>query len=181
LPPEWQTKSGDTECIFFLKAEEDGLGAPKLTPAAANGWFWPSTPEGIKRVLNAIPRPEEAGKADHGVSLALRPSTTDPRAGEEVRFEVVLTNDDKRDLRVLQHRYNVYDYWPLLTFTVTLPSGEKVTLAKPEGAFTREDFIDEFALKPGERYTHAVRLDRWPVVQPDISEDRGIPPFAFCL
>src|SRR5262249_43540731 len=132
LPADWRTKSGDTECIFFLKAEEDGALAPKLSPAATHGWFRTSTPEEIKQILDASPKPEEVGKADHGLSLALRPAVTDPRVGEEVRLEVVLTNEDRRDLRVLQHRYNMYDYWPLLTFTVTLPNGVKVTLARPE-------------------------------------------------
>src|SRR4029079_15470094 len=59
-------------------------------------------------------------------------------------------------------RYNVYDYWPFLTFTATGPDGKPVALRKPEGPFTREDYIDEFAVKPGEPYTHAVRLNRWP-------------------
>jgi hypothetical protein len=110
----------------------------------------------------ALPPPAESGTAKGGLALALRPATTTVRAGEEVRLDVVLTADPKATPRVLQQRYHVYDYWPFLTFTVTGPDGRQVTLAKPESAFTREDFIDETTLKAGESYAHTVRLDRWP-------------------
>ena len=81
---------------------------------------------------------------------------------------MALTNRDKGAIRLLQQRYNVYDYWPFLTFTVTCPDGRVVELRKPEGAFKREDFIDEFALADGQSYTHVVRLDRWPAIAGEV-------------
>jgi RNA polymerase sigma factor (sigma-70 family) len=148
--------------VLFLKAEEDGVEAPKLSPAAPRGWFRPATEAEIAAVVAALPKPTDHGPPQNNLSLALRPAATTVGVGEEIRLDVVLTNQGKDALRVLQQRYNVYDYWPFLSFTVTGPDGQTVTLAKPEGPFDREDFIDEVALKAGESYTHAVRLDRWP-------------------
>jgi hypothetical protein len=93
----------------------------------------------------------------------------------------VLTNTSKETLRVLQQRYNAYDYWPFLTFQITLPNGTKMTVAKPEDVFKKDDFIDEVVLKAGESYAHAVRLDRWPVVEGKATEDLGLPPFALAV
>jgi RNA polymerase sigma factor (sigma-70 family) len=183
LPPDWRTKSGDLESILFLKAEEDGHALAQYSPAVSKGWFRPSSVKEVNRVLEAMPKPKEKGKADQGLSLSLQVATAEPQAGEALRFDVVLANEGTRALRVLQHRYGMYDYWPFLTFTVTLPNGEKVTLAKPEGAIKKEDFIDEcqdgFGLKQGESYVHTVRLDKWPAGPRKRTEDLGLPDFAF--
>jgi RNA polymerase sigma factor (sigma-70 family) len=167
--------------ILFLKAEEEGVEVPKLAPAAAHGWYRPATDKEIEVVLAAVPRVTESGTAKNGLALALRPTTTTRRVGEVLRFEVLLTNAGKSDLRVLQHRYNVYDYWPFLTFTVTGPDGKKVVVQKPEGPFTREDFIDEIALKAGEIYAHSIRLNRWPTGSPGSAAGGGGPNGAFGL
>jgi RNA polymerase sigma factor (sigma-70 family) len=167
--------------ILFLKAHEDGEGAPKLTPAVPHGWYHRATDKEIEAVAAALPKPTEAGEAVNGVTLSLRPRTQTVRAGEEVRLEVVLTNTTKDMLRVLQQRYNAYDYWPFLTFQITLPNGMKLTVVKPEGEYTREDFVDEATLKAGESYAHAVRLDRWPAIPGKQTEDLGLPAFAFAV
>jgi RNA polymerase sigma factor (sigma-70 family) len=167
--------------ILFLKAEEDDEGPAKLTPAVPHGWYRRATDKEIEAVVAALPRPTEAGAPVNGLAQALRPKTRTVRAGEDVRLEVVLTNTTKDALRVLQQRYNVYDYWPFLTFQVTLPNGQKLTVAKPEGPFTKEDFIDEVSLKPGASYAHAVRLNHWPAVPRKQTEDLGLPPYAFAV
>lgn len=169
----------DQEWVLFLTAEEDGVEVPKLSPAAPKGWFRPHTPEAVREVLAALPRPKEQGKELNGVSLALRPAAGTIRVGDAVRLDVVLSNHHKDAVRVLQQRYNVYDYWPFLTFTVTLPAGEKVTLGKPEGEFTREDFVGEYRVPGGQRYTHVVRLDRWQAFPRKQTKDLGLPDFPF--
>ena len=93
------------------------------------------------------------------------------RYGRRVRVEVVLTNRSKEPPH-LQQRFNVYDYWPFLTFTVTRPDGTTATLVKPVAAFKREDYIGEQVLEPGESYVHAARLDQWPDPR-KMSEDLG--------
>jgi hypothetical protein len=179
-PAEFKPKPDDLY-ILFLKAEEDGVEAPKLSPAVPRGWIRRATDKEIEAVVAALPKPVEAGQPKDGLALALRPTSTTFRTHEEVRLEVVLTNTSKDPLRVLQQRYNVYDYWPFLTFQITLPNGQKVTVATPEGEFTREDHVDNVTLKAGGSYAHAVRVNHWPVTQGKISEDLGLPPFAFAV
>jgi hypothetical protein len=165
--------------IAFLKADEDGVEVPKLSPADTRGWFRPSTDTDIAAVLAAVPTVKDAGPMKNGLSLALRPTTSKIKLGEDVRLEVVLTNGSKDPIRVLQQRYNVYDYWPFLKFTVTAPSGRTMELAKPAGEFTREDYIDDVELKGGEQYAHAVRLYNWPTHRRPIMQDDGLPKTTF--
>jgi hypothetical protein len=165
--------------ILFLKAEEDGVEAPKLSPAVVRGWYRWATDKEIAAVLAALPKPAETGTAKGGLALVLRPAAATVRAGDEVRLEVVLTADGKATPRVLQQRYNVYDYWPFLTFEVTGPDGQQVTLRKLEGAFTREDFIDEFAVAPGQEYAHVVRLNHWPTARRGRTEGKAEAPVTF--
>jgi RNA polymerase sigma factor (sigma-70 family) len=155
----------DREWLVFLRADEDGREVPKLAAGAVD-WLRPATPAAIQAVKNLLGPPAVTGAAVNGLSLGLRPS------GDGVRFEVVLTNRGKEPVRVLQHRFNVYDYWPFLTFTVTGPDGKTVTLSKPAAAFKREDYVGEQVLEPGESYVHAVRLDQWPDPR-KMSEDLG--------
>jgi RNA polymerase sigma factor (sigma-70 family) len=145
----------DREWLVFLRADEDGREAPKLAAGAVD-WIKPATPAAVQAVRDLLKPPTETGPAVNGLTLGLR------RSGDGVRIEVVLTNRAKEPARVLQHRFNVYDYWPFLTFTVTGPDGKAVTLSKPTAAFSREDYIGEQVLEPGESYVHAVRLDQWP-------------------
>src|SRR5262249_23160651 len=97
--------------ILFLKAEEDGEGPAKLTPAVPHGWYRRATDKEIEAAVRAPSTPSEAGPPKKGLALALRPTTKSVRVGDAVRLEVVLTNTTKETLRVLQQRYNVYDYW----------------------------------------------------------------------
>lgn len=165
--------------VLFLKAAEDGVEFPRLSPAVARGWYRLATDTVVDAVLAALPRPAEAGTPANGLALAVRPSSTTVRTGDEVRLEVVLSNTSDRALRVLQHRYGIYDYWPFLTFTVTGPDGKSVALQKSEGVFKREDYIDETELKPGAEYAHTVRLNRWPNVLAQVGKDLvGQAPFT---
>jgi hypothetical protein len=159
------------EWVLFLRAEEDEVEAPKLSPAAAKGWFRPADADEIKRVVAALPTLKETGPVKKNVSLGLRPSVTTVHVGDPIRLDVVLTNYGDAALRLLQLRYNVYDYWPLLAFTITLPDGKKVVLTRPDGVFKREDYVDEMELKKGESYSHTVRIDRWRVAGPQLREE----------
>lgn len=156
--------------VLFLKADEHTHGWAGLTPIHAKNWFLPHTAELEKQIDKELIADFDWGQPSKGLvfGLRLRPmgqATYLP--GQPIMADVALRNVGNVALKILELRYNIYDYWPDLTFEVTYPDGRKWTLAKPEGPIKESDSPSPRTLQPGEVYVHSVRLDQWPVLDPE--------------
>jgi RNA polymerase sigma-70 factor (ECF subfamily) len=147
--------------IVFLRSVAEGRRVEEWEPVAPAGWFLPYSDRLLREVKEAIPLPEKWGATKEGLRLGLRLRTARPAVGEDFVVEVCLQNTGKEARSIRQFRYNIYDYWPALRFTVEAPDGRLFVLGKPEGPIKESDMPLDRRLKPGETYIQAVRLNRW--------------------
>jgi RNA polymerase sigma-70 factor (ECF subfamily) len=169
----------DARWIVFLRCVAEAGPVPELYPVAPGGWARLYSAKLAREVKDAIPLPRQWGKAKDGLRLGLRLRTPRPAVGEGLVLEVCLQNVGKGPVRVLQHRYNIYDYWPTLRFEVTAPDGKRYVLAKSDGPIKEPDWPQEREIEPGGTYIQAVRLNRWPAEPDPRKAPADVEPAAF--
>jgi RNA polymerase sigma factor (sigma-70 family) len=157
-----------TTYVIFLRSVENEAARTTVSPAVPEGWFVPATAQTLEKVRAAIPPPREWGKGADGLRLGLRLRQGRVKLGEDVIAEVSLRNVSGKKLQVAQHRMTIYDYWPETRFHVKAPNGREHVLEKPTGPMEEFDLAFPLTLEPGATYTHAVRLNRWPVSRPPV-------------
>jgi RNA polymerase sigma factor (sigma-70 family) len=147
--------------IVFLKSDDDGVTFPDVKPWPAEKWNLPyskETADGIQKVLLS----NQWGEEKSGLRMGLRLHKAEMVPGLPVVVEIVFHNNGGKDLKLAQHRFNIYDYWPDTWFEVIAPDGKKWELRKLVGAFRELDNPSVITLKPGESYVQTVHLDTWP-------------------
>jgi RNA polymerase sigma factor (sigma-70 family) len=142
--------------IVFLKSIDEVDHIPKIAPIAGDRWYLPAEEKTIAALRAYVP-PCEWGDELNGLRLGLycRANATEPTV------EVVLQNVGKTELRVPQFRGNYFDDWPHLRFGIGAPDGKTYSLDRVGGPRKDSDAPNERVLKPGERYIHVARLNRW--------------------
>ena len=98
------------------------------------------------------------GRSEHdGLRLGLHPRAD----ASEPTVEVVLQNVGRKDPRIEQFRGNYVDDWSNLTFDIMAPDSKKYHIHRIGPPQKDSDAPRDRILKPGERYIHVVRLNRW--------------------
>lgn len=142
--------------IVFLKSVEEVDHLPKLSPLAGERWYIPADDTTIAALRDYVP-PCEWGETSNGLRLGLH-----VRSGaDEPTVEVVMQNVSEKNIHIQQFRGNYWDDWSALSFTITSPIGKTYTLERFGPPLKDGDGPRDRVLKPGERYIHVVRLNRW--------------------
>ena len=152
----------DELCLAFLRADWHGGEAPRFHRLLPVGTLWQHTDALEVKVRESIALPERWGEAADGLRMGLRARSRAILLGEKLRVEICIQNVSRRRVTLLQHRMNIYDYYPHTRFQVTAPDGRRCELAKPVLAMNEADTPIAATLKPGEVYIHTVRLSQWP-------------------
>lgn len=152
--------------IVFLRSIDEVDHLPKMTPIPGERWYVAADEKTIVDLRGYLP-PCQWGEEFRGLRLGLSCRT----GADEPTVEVVLQNVGKKEIRVEQFRGNYFDDWHPLTFSVVAPDGKKHQLDRIGPPQKDGDAPRTRMLKPGERYIHVVRLNRW-LVPP--GRDRGL-------
>ncbi len=153
--------SSDALCLGFLRTESDCWGPPRYHRLLPVGTLWAHSEGTEAKVRESIPLPETWGKTVGGLRMGLRARESAVVAGGEVAIEICIQNVGKEQIELLQHRLNIYDYYPHTQFAATLPDGTKRELAMPITHMNESDTLLPRTLQPGEAYIHTVRLNDW--------------------
>jgi len=148
-------------CLAFLRTESDGVGVPRYHRLLPVGTLWEHSDGLEAKLRESIPLPEAWGKPVGGLRMGLRARESEVEAGGEAAIEICIQNVGKEPITLLQHRLNIYDYWPHTRFSMTLPDGSKRELAKPLGEMDESDGPRPRTLQARETCIHVVRLNRW--------------------
>lgn len=153
----------DALCLALLRADWHGPGAPRFHRLLPVGTLWGHTDALEAKVRESIPLPEAWGEAVAGLRMGLRARSRAIVLGDDLRIEIAIQNVGDGPVSLVQHRLNIYDYYPNTRFRITAPDGSRLEVAKPEGPMKEDDGLLEATLQPGEVYIHTVRLGEWPV------------------
>ncbi|MHC4389607.1 MAG: hypothetical protein ACYSX1_13515, partial [Planctomycetota bacterium] len=148
--------------LLFLREEGHGRSLPDLYPVSSEGWSMPYSEQLVGDIREAIPPPQEWGQPINGLKIGLRLRKDRFQLGEPIPVEVHINNQSQKPLTILQHRYNIYDYFECTRFEVTTPLGKTLTLAKPATVFREADSPLPRTLQPGQTYVRTVYVHNWP-------------------
>lgn len=149
--------------IVFLKSIDEVDHIPKISKVPGETWYLPADEKTVALLRNYVP-PCVWSDTAGGLRMGIW-----PRPGEPT-VELVLQNDSEKELTLPQLRGNYWDDWSPLAFSITTPAGRTYTVHRHGPPLKDGDAPRERVLKPGERYIHVVRLNRWIVTS---DKDRG--------
>lgn len=152
----------DELCLAFLRTDAHRHGTPRFLRLLPVGTLWQHTDALEAKVRNSMPLPDAWGDPVGGLRMGLRARGRAILLGEAFRVEIAIQNVGERPITLLQHRMNIYDYYPHSRFLVAAPGGRRCELAKPALAMNEADAPLARTLQPGEVYIHTVRLSQWP-------------------